>query len=164
MGRFWWLTIPLSIVIYLAAGRHDAWLLAGIESESWFTQLAENPWLRMEHHQLKELFIRIASVVYVWMMTFGWMGFFRKILSSESKVMRYVSDSSYWLYVAHMPLVGLYIQLLKPLPWHPWTKFTVVCSLITVTLLITYQLFVRHTPVGWLLNGKRKSKVEHGKH
>jgi len=164
LGRFWWLTIPLSIVIYLAAGRHDAWLLAGIESESWFTQLAQNPWLRMEHHQLKELFIRIASVVYVWMMTFGWMGFFRKILSSESKVMRYVSDSSYWLYVAHMPLVGLYIQLLKPLPWHPWTKFTVVCSLITVTLLITYQLFVRHTPVGWLLNGKRKSKVEHGKH
>jgi len=99
-------------------------------------------------------------VTYVWLMTFGWMGLFRKVLSKESKVMRYVSDSSYWLYVAHMPLVVLYIQMLKPLDWHPWVKFTVVCSLITVSLLVTYQLFVRHTLIGEILNGKRKPKVK----
>ena len=114
----------------------------------------------MEPYAARELVIKIASVTYVWMMTFGWMGCFRTILSRESKVMRYVSDSSYWLYVAHMPLVGLYIQLVNPMDWHPWIKFTVVCTAITVTLLITYQLFVRHTPIGWLLNGKRKPKVK----
>ena len=62
--------------------------------------------------------------------------------------------------VAHMPLVVLYIQMLKPLDWHPWVKFTVVCSLITVSLLVTYQLFVRHTLIGEILNGKRKPKVK----
>ena len=146
LGRFWWLTIPLSVVLYLAFGTQDAWLMAGLEEKAWL--------------QNKDLLIRIVSVTYVWLMTFGWMGLFRKVLSKESKVMRYVSDSSYWLYVAHMPLVVLYIQMLKPLDWHPWVKFTVVCSLITVSLLVTYQLFVRHTLIGEILNGKRKPKVK----
>ena len=160
LGRFWWITIPLSILLYLACGRQEGWLLEWLENQPFFESAIEHQWLQLEPYAARELVIKIASVTYVWMMTFGWMGCFRTILSRESKVMRYVSDSSYWLYVAHMPLVGLYIQLVKPMDWHPWIKFTVVCTAITVTLLITYQLFVRHTPIGWLLNGKRKPKVK----
>jgi ankyrin repeat protein/fucose 4-O-acetylase-like acetyltransferase len=160
LGRFWWLTIPLSVVLYLAFGTQDAWLMAGLEEKAWLLKVTQVGWLGAEPYQIKDLLIRIASVTYVWLMTFGWMGLFRKVLSKESKVMRYVSDSSYWLYVAHMPLVVLYIQMLKPLDWHPWVKFTVVCSLITVSLLVTYQLFVRHTLIGEILNGKRKPKVK----
>jgi len=160
LGRFWWLTIPLSVVLYLAFGTQDAWLMAGLEEKAWLLKVTQAGWLGTEPYQIKDLLIRIASVTYVWLMTFGWMGLFRKVLSKESKVMRYVSDSSYWLYVAHMPLVVLYIQMLKPLDWHPWIKFTVVCSLITVSLLVTYQLFVRHTLIGEILNGKRKPKVK----
>ena len=160
LGRFWWLTIPLSVVLYLAFGTQDAWLMAGLEEKAWLLEVTQAGWLGTEPYQIKDLLIRIASVTYVWLMTFGWMGLFRKVLSKESKVMRYVSDSSYWLYVAHMPLVVLYIQMLKPLDWHPWVKFTVVCSLITVSLLVTYQLFVRHTLIGEILNGKRKPKVK----
>ena len=160
LGRFWWLTIPLSVVLYLAFGTQDAWLMAGLEEKVWLLKVTQAGWLGTEPYQIKDLLIRIASVTYVWLMTFGWMGLFRKVLSKESKVMRYVSDSSYWLYVAHMPLVVLYIQMLKPLDWHPWVKFTVVCSLIIVSLLVTYQLFVRHTLIGEILNGKRKPKVK----
>ena len=201
LGRFWWLTIPLSILLYLACGSQEGWLFAAIEEQPWCKLIADmigpnmDPsafqelrdwmssqpasdfkavlvknlsvtyvwlleWLEMAPSAFKGLIINVASVTYVWLMTFGWMGLFRKVLSKESKVMRYVSDSSYWLYVAHMPLVVLYIQMLKPLDWHPWVKFTVVCSLITVSLLVTYQLFVRHTLIGEILNGKRKPKVK----
>ena len=201
LGRFWWLTIPLSILLYLACGSQEGWLFVAIEEQPWckliagmigsslepsaFQELRDwmsslpasdfkavlvknlsvtyvwfLEWLEMAPSAFKGLIINVASVTYVWLMTFGWMGLFRKVLSKESKVMRYVSDSSYWLYVAHMPLVVLYIQMLKPLDWHPWVKFTVVCSLITVSLLVTYQLFVRHTLIGEILNGKRKPKVK----
>ena len=160
LGRFWWLTIPLSILLYLALGSKDAWLMSEFEDAAWVGSLTQHGWLGTEVYQIQDLLIRVVSVTYVWLMTFGWMGVFRKLLNHESKVMRYVSDSSYWLYVAHMPLVVLYIQLLKPLPWHPWLKFSVVCSLITITLLVTYQLFVRHTIVGALLNGKRRPKTK----
>ena len=134
--------------------------MSEFEDAAWVGSLTQHGWLGTEVYQIQDLLIRVVSVTYVWLMTFGWMGVFRKLLSHESKTMRYVSDSSYWLYVAHMPLVVLYIQILKPLTWHPWLKFSVVCSLITITLLVTYQLFVRHTIVGALLNGKRRPKVK----
>ena len=38
-------------------------------------------------------------------MTFGFIGLFRKLCTRENKAIRYVSDSSYWLYGAHVPLI-----------------------------------------------------------
>ena len=56
----------------------------------------------------------LFQVSYAWLMVFGLMGLFRRLLSRESRPMRYVSDSSYWLYLAHLPLiigVQLYVRV-----------------------------------------------------
>ena len=45
------------------------------------------------------------QVIYAWMMIFGFIGLFRKLCTRENKTIRYVSDSSYWLYVTHVPLI-----------------------------------------------------------
>lgn len=34
-------------------------------------------------------------------------------------------------------------------------KFLIINVLATIVLLLTYALFVRNTPIGWLLNGRR---------
>jgi len=43
----------------------------------------------------------------------------------------------------------------RPWPWPPLAKLLFEWALATAALLVSYQLFVRHTPIGWLLNGRR---------
>ena len=47
----------------------------------------------------------VPQILFAWLMCFGFIGMFRRWCSAESRVMRYVSDSSYWLYLMHIPLV-----------------------------------------------------------
>jgi len=89
-------------------------------------------------------------------MTFGLMGLFRRVLSGESKLLRYVSDSSYWLYVAHLPLVIAAQAYLREWPQAAVANFILVCIVICGFLLLTYEYLVRYTPIGTLLNGPRK--------
>ena len=97
----------------------------------------------------------LVQVLYTWMMSLGLIGLFRRLLQRESRVVRYLSDSSYWLYVAHLPLV-IWVQGLVAdwdLPAVP--KYLLLCGSVTAFLLLTYEYCVRYTPIGTLLNGKK---------
>ncbi len=88
-------------------------------------------------------------------MTFGSIGLCRRLLSGESKTMRYISDSSYWLYLVHLPLVILAQWLVRDLPLPTFVKFSGITIVVSGFLLITYAYGVRYTPIGRLLNGPR---------
>ncbi len=98
----------------------------------------------------------VAQALYVWAMSLGLMGIFARWFSKESGLVRYVSDSSYWLYIMHLPLVIQFQAWVRDSNHNPGIKFFLITSAIFVSLLASYQLFVRHTPIGWLLNGKRQ--------
>jgi peptidoglycan/LPS O-acetylase OafA/YrhL len=85
----------------------------------------------------------------------GFTGFFERFASTYSPAVRYLADSSYWMYLAHLPIV-LYLQVLAG-PWHlHWTlKFTAI-TLVTIALcLVSYHHLVRLRWLGTLLNGPR---------
>ena len=79
----------------------------------------------------------------------------KRFMDRASPLVRYIADSSYWIYIIHLPLLFFIQYLLLDTQWNLWLEFA-ISSLGTVAIgLITYAIFVRHTPIGWLLNGKR---------
>ena len=96
-----------------------------------------------------------AQFAYVWLMCFGSMGLFRWIASRERFWVRYLSDSSYWLYLSHLPLVIALQQVLAPLAMSPHLKFLVIFTVVVGSLLLVYQAGVRYTVIGNILNGPR---------
>jgi glucans biosynthesis protein C len=79
----------------------------------------------------------------------------KRFLNYNSKFMRYVSDSSYWIYLIHYPLVT-YIQVFfAPLPISGYFKFFISSAIMLGIGLLTYRYIVRYTFIGTMLNGKR---------
>ena len=86
IGRWWQLTLPLALIVFLA-GVVLTFPEEGGAAEGWA--------------RWGSLFFQAA---YAWMMTLGLMGLFRAALGEGSARARYLSDASYWLYLMHLPL------------------------------------------------------------
>jgi len=144
LSRFWWLMLPLALLVVYPLGV----TLSLSPDSAWIA-----PWVPSQG--IRPLAVMMQSL-YPWLMIFGLIGLFRKICSAENKVVRYISDSSYWLYIGHLPLIFLAQHLVKPLDLPAFAKFAIVCVGVTGILLLSYHLMIRYTWVGTLLNGKRQ--------
>ncbi|MEO0630154.1 MAG: acyltransferase, partial [Planctomycetota bacterium] len=87
---------------------------------------------------------------------FGLIGLARRVLSRPRPWVRYASDSAYWLYIAHLPLVIGGQFAFAYVPSHPILEFMLLTAATTLVLLASYQLCIRHTWLGLLLNGTRR--------
>lgn len=81
----------------------------------------------------------------------------KKFFNQSNEFMRYIADSSYWLYIVHIPLL-LVIQFpLIDLNLNVWLKFSISLLAVFAIGLASYALFVRGSFIGKLLNGKKKN-------
>lgn len=97
----------------------------------------------------------VAYAVGLWSWAFALAGLGLRFLAAPSPRRRYLADASYWIYLAHLPLV-LALQLLMrdwPLPW--MIKFALLLGVVMALLLVSYHWLVRPTAIGALLNGRR---------
>jgi hypothetical protein len=105
-------------------------------------------------------FHRPASVgfqsLFAWAMSFASIGLFRSLLTRENPTIRYLSDSAYWLYLAHLPLCFAGQALISQWSGPAWIKLPLFTVALTAVLLLSYQYGVRYTWVGRLLNGPGK--------
>ena len=92
-----------------------------------------------------------ATVCY----TFGLIGLFQLAFSTHSSWVRWVADSSYWVYIMHLPVVLVIGTLMFELPWPADLKFIIVCVVTGALGFATYWAFIRYTFIGTMLNGKR---------
>jgi len=98
----------------------------------------------------------IAGSAHSWFFSFALMGLFLGKFDAESKPVRYLADASYWMYLAHLPLVIVLQEWLVPMTLNPWQKFLAINAMAFAVLLASYQWFVRYTIIGAVLNGPRK--------
>jgi len=93
-----------------------------------------------------------------WLSLFGLLGLGLRYGDRHQPQLRYLADASYWVYLCHLPLVGL-IQLdLEGLALPVGIKFLVVVGMTMLLALASYQTLVRYTFLGTCLHGRRRRK------
>ena len=86
------------------------------------------------------------------------LGLALRYLTRESPARRYLADASYWIYLAHLPVVMAASVVASRVdgPW--WLEFPVCLVGSLAVLLGTYHLFVRYSALGVMLHGKRRHR------
>ena len=79
----------------------------------------------------------------------------QRYLSRRSPVLRLMSDASYWIYLIHLPVVCFLQTILAETPLVLVVKLLITLTGTFLFCFATYLVFVRYTPIGWMLNGKR---------
>jgi glucans biosynthesis protein C len=127
--------IPLAITAYLIAGPTPRWLphLSGVRLQIYAA----------------------AYLLVSWCASFALIGLAQRFLSSPSPARRYVAEASYWIYLAHLTVVVFFLQLLHRFDLHWSIKYVITLAFSVPLLLLSYHIFVRHTFIGAILNGRR---------
>ncbi len=81
-----------------------------------------------------------------------------RYFSRPSATVRYLADASYWMYIAHLPLVMALQTAFMLSGWHWSIKYLLINVLSAALLLLSYRYAVRPTWVGLLLNGRRQPR------
>lgn len=90
-----------------------------------------------------------------WTATFAVIGVALRFLSGFSRARRYIADSSYWLYLIHLPIVMALQVAVSRLNW-PWpAKFAAILLIAFPLMFASYRLLVRDSFIGAVLNGRR---------
>ena len=131
IGRRWPIVLPVTLILVLPVGLGFTY-----EGGQWWAAC-------------------LLQVVFVWGMSFGLIGLFRRVFATERRGVRYLSDASYWMYVVHLPLIMAAQWLVRDWSVPAIPKFVLVCAAVSALLLATYRAFVRYTPIGTMLNGPR---------
>lgn len=141
LGRFWYLMLPIALAL-LPFG-----MMFGYQTE----QAARI----VPDESTRRWISALLQALYAWLMTFGLLGLFESLLAKDRPWVRYMSDSSYWLYLVHLPLIILGQTLLLRTDLPPLAEFALLTITVTAALLASYHVAVRYTPIGTMLNGKR---------
>ncbi len=90
-----------------------------------------------------------------WLWSFALIGLFLRYVSRPHWVLSYLAQSSYWVYLIHMPATIGFGALLYGSALPAVAKITLNIIATTAVALLSYHLLVRSTPVSNLLNGRR---------
>lgn len=130
------------------------WLLIGaivayavlFHATAGFVHAAPSSLQRLAHAALE-------AIAALWMTLWCLMAA-QRWLRTRNALMRWLADASYWVYLVHLPLMLAIQYRLLDVPLHWLVKFAIA---VTGTLLVgfaSYQVLVRHTVAGRLLNGR----------
>ncbi|MGE4618490.1 MAG: acyltransferase family protein [Planctomycetota bacterium] len=96
-----------------------------------------------------------VSALMIWNAIWGFLGLFLLTTDRNIPFIRYFVDGSYWVYIIHLPLTIWIPGLIANTELGVFSKFSITLLSTTVIGFVTYDLFVRSTFIGAILNGRR---------
>lgn len=97
----------------------------------------------------------MAYAIAGWNWSFAVVGIGLRFLSGHSRVRRYLADASYWIYIAHLPVVMALQVAMSRVQWPWFVEFALAMAIAMALLLASYALLVRNSVIGAWLNGRR---------
>lgn len=127
-------------------------LLSAVAAYAVFFWLLQTQTFEQQNNLLRGVQALIEAYAGCWL-TFSCLLFGKQWLNQNNSVLRYLADASYWVYLVHLPvLFVIQVQLLDiAADWRVKFAISVVATLGIA--FASYQLLVRHTVLGRLLNG-----------
>lgn len=110
---------------------------------------------RQPGYQERKLAFSCGYGLLMWLLVLGCLGFFQANCTGESPAWRYVADSAYWIYLAHLPLVAALQIAMAEWRLPAFAKFPLLLAIAFAVLFASYHYFVRSTFLGQVLNGQR---------
>ncbi|HEX2584633.1 MAG TPA: ATP-binding cassette domain-containing protein, partial [Steroidobacteraceae bacterium] len=109
-------------------------------------------------------YVKLAYVIFytaaMWNWVFGIIGTALRFCSDESPTRRYLADASYWMYLAHLPLVFALQMVVLKWDLHWAVKFPFIVIVAVSVLLLSYHFLVRNTYIGEILNGRKYTSAK----
>lgn len=124
--------------------------LAGVRTEATVNPVDQQFWIEIT---------RGCSAATVALMLYGLIGVFVRYVSKPRPVIRYLADASYWMYLAHAPVVILMSGWMLPLQLPAVLKVSINLTVSSLFLLATYEYCVRNTWLGRLLGSIPRSSA-----
>ena len=84
-----------------------------------------------------------------------WIAVFIQLFNKPSKILKYISDSSYWIYIVHTIFLSFVPSLFYNIEMNVFLKFIINAFIVTLLCFLSYHFMVRKTFIGKLLNGKK---------
>jgi peptidoglycan/LPS O-acetylase OafA/YrhL len=143
-----WVMLGVSVIAYILFfemfPRHSS-------LQEIMTVMATSPSIHLKQAGLATLQAYISAFMSLALLLVG-----RSLFNKQNYTMRLIADSSYWIYIIHLPVLWLIQFYLLDTDWPLIVEF-LLSSLGTILIgLVSYLILIRRTPIGWLLNGKKK--------
>ena len=90
-----------------------------------------------------------------WALIYAFMGLFLRYLDYASPWILYVSQSSYWVYLVHLPVISFAAWWMLPYDLPAVAKFACIVTFTSFVCVVTYHYLVQSSWISSLLNGKR---------
>jgi peptidoglycan/LPS O-acetylase OafA/YrhL len=102
----------------------------------------------------------ISYALAIWTTTFAMIGLALRFFAGFSPLRRYLADSSYWLYLIHLPILMVLQVAVSQFDWPGQVKFAGILLVALPLMLASYQLLVRDSFIGVVLNGRRVGREQ----
>lgn len=103
--------------------------------------------------------LAVLAALAGWAWVFALLGLTARLVRRRIGWVRYLADSSYWVYLLHLPLLLLVQAPLTHLALPLLVELALALAVVMAVLLVSYDLLVRSTWIGAWLNGHRRPRV-----
>ena len=94
--------------------------------------------------------------LFAWSATFGLLAVSLRTKYGENPITRYLAEASFWIYIVHLPFVGLTHVAIAQMPVPTIAKFLLAGMIPLGISLMTYEVFVREKWLGRFLDGRSR--------